>query len=146
MVPNTLRSCGTKERPSRLMSGAASPAIVAILEADVAAARPQQAGDQLEQGRLAGAVRPDQRDDLARLDGQRRAAHDLVGRRIAAAQVGDLEEAHAARRAEIGFAHAMVGAHGVERAFGQHLALGHHDHRIAELGDEAHVVLDQQHA
>ena len=39
----------------------------------------------------------------------------------------------------------MIGAHLVERALGQHLAFGHHDHRIAELGDEAHVVLDQQH-
>ena len=69
------------------MSGASSPAIVAILEPHMAGARPQQPGDQLEQGRLAGAVRPDQGDDLAWLDPQRRAAHDLVGRRVAAAQV-----------------------------------------------------------
>src|SRR6187455_947565 len=83
MVPNTLRSCGTKERPSRLMSSAA---------------RPQQTGDQLEQGRLARPVRPDQGDDLAGLHGQPRAAHDVVRGRIAAAQIGDLEETHAARR------------------------------------------------
>ncbi len=39
----------------------------------------------------------------------------------------------------------MIGAHLVEGALGQHLPLGHDDHRIAQAGDEAHVVLDQQH-
>ena len=70
------------------------PGDVAILEPHMAGSRPQQPGDQLEQRRLAGAVRADQGDDLARLDPQRRPAHDLVGRAVAAAQVGDLEEAH----------------------------------------------------
>ncbi len=76
---------------------------------------------------------------------QARAFDDVVGRSVAARQLCDVEQAHAARRPEIGLAHAMVVAHGIERAFGQHLALGHDDHWIAEMGDEAHVVLDQQH-
>ena len=56
------------------------PAISRVLEAHAAAARPQQAGDQLEQRRLAGAVGADQRDDLAGVDAEVGALHDLVGR------------------------------------------------------------------
>ncbi len=40
-------------------------------EPDLAAARPQQAGHRPEQGRLAGAVGADDRDDLALLDMER---------------------------------------------------------------------------
>ncbi|MPL73685.1 hypothetical protein SDC9_19491 [bioreactor metagenome] len=43
---------------------------------------------------------------------------------------------------EIGLDHRLVLHDGVGRALGQNLALGHHDHRIAEPADEIHVVLD----
>src|SRR5215813_7649980 len=39
----------------------------------------------------------------------------------------------------------MVGPDLVERALRQNLTFGHDDHRIAQMGDEAHVVLDQEH-
>jgi hypothetical protein len=48
------------------------------LERDAAGARPQQAGDAVHQRRLPAAVRAEQRDDLARRDGQARAPEHLV--------------------------------------------------------------------
>ena len=61
-----------------------------LLEAHAAAAWPQQAGDQLQQSRLACPVRADEGHDLAGLDPEVGALHDLVGRGVAAAQAGDL--------------------------------------------------------
>src|SRR6056297_1255187 len=45
-------------------------------------------------------------------------------------------------RPEIGLDHRLVGLHLLDRALGEHAARSHHDHRIAEPGDEIHVVLD----
>ena len=51
-------------------------------QADLAAGQRQQAGEQVEQGRLAGAVGADQRGDLAAVHGQ---AHVVVGHQPAEA-------------------------------------------------------------
>src|SRR5262249_8757963 len=69
---------------------------VAALEQHLSAARPQQAGDELEQGRLAGAVGADQGNDLAGIDSEVGAFDDLIGGCVAAAPALDLEQAHAA--------------------------------------------------
>ena len=46
-----------------------------VEEPDIAARRRDRASNQIEQRALAGAVRTDQADDLARLDGERHVAH-----------------------------------------------------------------------
>jgi hypothetical protein len=71
---------------------------ILVLEQDMAGARPQQAGDQLEQRRLACAIGSDERHDLAGLDVQVGTLDDVLGGRISAAEAGDPKQAHAARR------------------------------------------------
>src|SRR5215204_94323 len=48
--------------------------------------------------------------------------------------------------AEVGVDDVGVGADGVGRALGDDAALGHHDHPVADVVDDVHVVLDEQHA
>jgi hypothetical protein len=68
----------------------------------------QHAHQRVEQGRLAGAVRADDGDDLAGARGDRQAVQDF-GAAVAGVQVADVEEqlGHVAQvlRAEIGGAH-----------------------------------------
>ena len=66
------RPSGTWLRPSATILCAGRRAMLRPSKSDRARGRPDQAGDGLEQRRLAGAVRADQRDDLAALDRQTR--------------------------------------------------------------------------
>src|SRR5262249_56390156 len=61
------------------------------LEPDLAASWSEKSGDRLQQRRLARAVRPDDRDDLSRLDSERHAAQDLVVA-VSGAKRVDLEQ------------------------------------------------------
>ena len=59
------RPSGTWLMPSPTILCGGRRTMLVALESDATGARPQQAGDGLQQRRLAGAVRADQRDDLA---------------------------------------------------------------------------------
>ena len=64
-VGKTPRPPGMSERPRRATVSAGSPVIAPAVQPDRAAADLDQAAGALQQGRLAGAVRAEQRDDLA---------------------------------------------------------------------------------
>ena len=118
-------------------------------------ARPRAAADRHHQGRLAGAVRPDQRDDLAFVDLHVDAAQrDDVA--VVGLDPGDREEgAHATTScsdafdllvldAEIGGDHLGVVADEFGRTVGDLLAVVEDDDVVGYLHDDAHVVLDQK--
>ena len=113
------RSCAGKRagpRASGRFPGARSRAARARADRwpskrDASRGRPDQAADRAQRRRLAGAVRPDQRDDLALIDVQRNAG-ERGDTAVARDQILDLA-ASSCRRAEIGFDHLRVGAHGV---------------------------------
>ena len=86
-------------------------------------------GDGLDQGRLAGAVRPEHRDDLAALDDERRAAHDRQARLVAGLQRLDSRTCAHAGGPEIGLDDPRIVAHHLARRPGhQERALRHHQH------------------
>ena len=58
--------CGTKARPCRTFSCAGDGGDVDVAEAHRAGMDRHQPGDRLDEGRLAGAVRPEHDDQLAR--------------------------------------------------------------------------------
>ena len=66
----------------------------ASVQPDVAPRRPHQAHHRLQRRRLPGAVRPDEADDLAAVDGQGQAAHRLHGA-VPNLQVLELEDRRA---------------------------------------------------
>ena len=67
------------------------------VERDVALVRPVDAGDQVEERRLAGAVRPDHADDLALVDVQVEVRRRPSGRRTPATRLVELEQRHRVR-------------------------------------------------
>ena len=68
--------CGTKARPWRTFSCGGRGGDVGAGEADAAGMDRDEAGDGLDEGRLAGAVRAEEDDDLAGRHGEVDAAHD----------------------------------------------------------------------
>ena len=56
--------------------------------------RGQQSGDQFQRGRLAGAIWPDDGDDLVRIRAQGHILHDVFGRGIAADDAFDIQQPH----------------------------------------------------
>ena len=114
------------------------PGDVGALQLDAAAARAEQAGDGLEQRRLAGAVRADDADDLARHAPRNRRLSALRRPRCSRRRCreqrafpsggSDLAAAH------IGQLHVVVGGDLLERALGQMPALGHARSRGRKAG------------
>ena len=68
--------CGTKARPWRTFSWAGAGGDVGAGEADAAGVDRDEAGDGLDEGRLAGAVRAEEDEELAGRDGEVDAADD----------------------------------------------------------------------
>ena len=138
------------------MSGAGSRAMSRPSYWIVPEAGRHQAGERLQQRRLAGAVAAEQRHDLALAHVERRVVEDVA---LAVEGVDALEAQHLAlarrmraaagdrRRAGAGIdlLHARVGAHLVGRAGHQHLALVHHGDALREAEHAVDVVLDDQH-
>ena len=96
MSGNRLLSCGTKQMPRRRIWSARSPASDSPLNVDLAAARRQQPADHAQEGRFAGAVRPDDAVAAILLDPQRQAGQDVGPGTVARGDVLDLEERHQA--------------------------------------------------
>ena len=113
-----------------------------------------QPRDHPERGRLAGAVRAEQRDDLALFDHDREV---LQGWNDAVADLGacDLEQRHqessdpgvvfAVCGAEVGVDHDRVPLDLGRRSLRDHLAEVQHEDPLRHRHNELHVVLDQQH-
>ncbi len=146
---------------------------LAALEADRAAPRPVQAVDRAERRRLAGAVGPDQRDDLALAHLQRdtldRVDGAVVGvdvvhiedQRLAVAATGGrparlgsrgglglaagLAHADDRLRAQVRLDHARILLHLFRRALGDLLAVVEHGHALGDAHHHLHVVLDEEH-
>ena len=101
---------------------------------------------------LPGAVRADQADDLALVDLQANVAHGGDGavahleaaRARAPAQPSPVR--HDGGLAEVGGGDVEVAADLVGRALGERPALVEHLDPVADVHDERHVVVDQQHA
>src|SRR3954468_5733796 len=74
---NTRRPSGTCEMPRRTMASGPRPAIERPSNRMSPAARPGEAGDGAQGGRLAGAVGAEQRHHLALVNGKRDAAQRL---------------------------------------------------------------------
>src|SRR5437763_7735480 len=53
---------------------------------------------------------------------------------------------HVVMATEVGIDHVRVGADRVGRPFGNDAALGEHDHPVADVVHDVHVVLDEDHA
>ena len=115
------------------------------------------AGERLEQGRLAGAVAAEQRDDLVLGDIERHRVEDVALAVERVDLVDGEQRCGACRRrrrlrlhvrgpgADIDLAHARVVACGLDAAVDQHLAIVHHRDDVGDLKDTVDVVLDQQH-
>src|SRR5216684_4039822 len=145
-----LRDMGEPERDQRLR-------LVALdgraIEDDRAALRPDEAGDDAQSGGLAGAVRAEERDDLALAHLQRDAvqgAHGAVGgmhvsqdehRLAGPAGLADLR---AVALAEVRLDDHRVFQHARGRALRDALAEVEHGDRGGDFGDQRHVVLDEQ--
>ena len=76
-APKMLVIWKLRARPRRLISYGLQAVDALAVEQDLAAGRPEAAADEIEERRLAGAVRADDRDALARRDGEVGAADDL---------------------------------------------------------------------
>ena len=111
---------------------------------DATAPNRHQAGQGLDQGRLAGAVRPEQGQDFAFGEGEVDAAHDVEAGLVARDQIPDLERRRHAAPPEPCLGDARVGTDLGGAALDQKPALGHHQDRIAEAHDEVHIVLDDE--
>ena len=114
---------------------------------DGAAVLARGAGQRVDQGRLAGAVAPQQRQGLAGRQRQRHAVQDH-GLAIAGAQVLDLQQLSHARPSPVPEVHRLdlrVARDLLRRAFGQHGAVDQHRHARGEAEHQVHVVFDQQH-
>ena len=112
-----------------------------------------EAHDRVQRRRLARAVRADQPDDLAARDLDREAAHGrdaAVARRRgrrsrASPSLIRVVLAHGAL-AEVGGGDVEVGADLARRALGQRRAAVEHVDAVADVHDQRHVVVDQEHA
>ena len=126
---------------------------------NVAAERAQLARERRDRRGLAGAVRPEQRDHLARVDVEVEVAHDLdlpvpggeaVGLEARAHAAGPRGAAGcrlvAASRAEVRLDDARVVADRVGRALRDRVPEVERDDAVAGLQDQRHVVLDDEHA
>jgi len=71
----------------------AEPGDQAAVELDGALRRLDEPGDRTQRRGLAGAIRADQRDDLALLDGERHAL-ERMDPTVVDVEIGDLEERH----------------------------------------------------
>ena len=72
---NSRRPSGTSATPLRATASGRPPAKRPLAEQDVAGARRDESHDRVQGRGLAGAVRADETDDLARRDLQRHAAY-----------------------------------------------------------------------
>ena len=129
-------------------------------KADGPAARFQQAAHGLQHGALAGAVGPDEGDDLTLLhgDGDVLEGVDLT---VVGVHIFHFEQGHGAKLllrgrlavavcvrrsslAEIGFDHLRVALDLLRRALGDLLAVVEHGHGFGDPHHHPHLVLDQQ--
>ena len=105
-----------------------------------------QPGDGPDQRRFAGAVRTEDRDDLAlarpRCWRHGRSARPARSRRRVSRRGASAPRSRAA--AEVGLDHAGVADHVGRRAFGEQPAAGHDEDMAAEARHQVHVVLDDQ--
>ena len=126
---------------------------------NVAAERAQLARERRDRRRLARAVRPEQRDHLARVDVEVEVTHDLdlpvPGAEALGLEAGGHAPYRAAPRvggivavfrAEIRLDDARVVADRVGRALRDRVPEVERDDAVAGLQDQRHVVLDDEHA
>ena len=146
------RPSGTSAMPARAMSSGAPAAQRAPAQPNVPAGDRRDAHDRVQRRRLAGAVRADQADDLARRDLERKAAH-RVHAAVADVEIVDDEAVTLLgsflghrRLAEVGGSDVEVRADLRGRSLGQRRALVEHADAIADLHDQRHVVVDQEDA
>ena len=119
----------------------------AIAEADLAASRRDQPHDRVQRRRLPRAVRADEPDDLAGRDVERDAA-DGSDAAVRDLEIANLERAHSADRrlAEVRRGDVEVAADLARRALGERPALVEHLDPVADVHDQRHVVVDEEHA
>ena len=131
---------------------------IAAVEQDAAGGRLDDAGDDAQRRRLAGAVGAEQRDHLARVDGEvhvpdhgglvvaRRQPFDLEHRAHETAPVSTRSSADTSAAAAPRYALITLGslrtASGVP--CGDDLAELEHDDVVGDRQDEPHVVIDEQ--
>ena len=115
--------------------------------------RPARAHDRVQRRRLSGAVRADEADDLARLDGERQAANGADGA-VANLEVLDDERGHAvgsssactALSPRYAAATSRLARISVGDPSASDVPLVEHVDAVADVHDQRHVVIDQQHA
>ena len=124
-----------------------APAQRSLAEADLARARRDEPHDRVQRRRLPRAVRADQPDDLAGRDAQREPAdgRDAAVRDL---EVAELERAHSrtADSPRYAAATSMFPRISLRRALGQRPALVEHLDPVADVHDQRHVVIDEEHA
>ena len=135
--------CDTGSRDGLGRASAKRP----VAEADLASASGHEPHDRVQRRRLPGAVRADEPDELAGRDGEREAADGSD------AAVGDLEVTELEGAAPLNGALAEVGSCDVDvsadlarRALRQRPALVEHLDAVADVHDQRHVVIDEEHA
>src|SRR5581483_6290607 len=111
--------------------------------------RAQEAGDRLQQRRLASAVRADQRHDLARVDPDRDAPQrvDVAVVRVDLVDDEEGRRGHALRHrppADVRLDDAWVALDLRRRALGDLDPVVEHGHALRDGHNNAHIVLDQQ--
>ena len=99
----------------------------------------------LEAGRFAGAVRPDDRDDLARADRQRDAFQNLVRGAVPGDEVVAAIRTIVFSRDRLP-ARARSAVTSAKLPVDEVAAFRHHDDGIAEFAHQHHVVLDDEEA
>ena len=145
MLAKTFSVCGTKARPWRTISCAGRPVMSAPSSCTVPADDRHQPGDGLDQRRLAGAVRPEDGDDLAaaiaqarrRARSARRARSRRPGPRCASTGALMRRLRRDRRRSRAGSRATSIGA---PSASSRPAAMT--TDAAAEARDQVHVVLD----
>jgi hypothetical protein len=134
---------GETQRHQRVRLGVGD---VAAGKADRTRARGDQSEDGLEDGGFARAIGTDDDADVGRCDVETDAVQDRCAA-VAGVEPADLDQAHADSSSCSPRYASMISGFGADLghgAFGDDAPGGHHDHRIAQLADEIHVVLDDE--
>ena len=141
------RPSGTSAIPLRAIDSGERPRSDSLAEADLAPADRDEPHDRVQRRRLPRAVRADEPDDLARRDAEREPA-DGSDAAVGDLEIAKLERRHSLHRrlAEVGRRHVEVAADLARRALGQRPALVEHLDAVADVHDQRHVVIDEEHA
>ena len=123
---------------------------VLSIENDFASSDRQQSRERFEKGRLAGAIRSDEADDLPATNFKAETPHN-ANRSISHFEVFNLEQSigilifhhlRARSLADVGFDDRGIVLHGFGRTLGEFLSGIHHDHSVANRHYGPEIVFD----